>query len=146
MVSLHTGALGYHMAALASSFRARRSYHNQTNLPTGPSLHELKQKSKYHIYVSSHVTWTGADLGGGCRGCAPLPLGDDLRFSNTTSILQKKKKKTMWFIAVEVEQEKSAPPPKNNPGSAPVRESVIYMLWCSYGCINPKKIEQWNEK
>ena len=34
----------------------------------------------------------------------------------------------MWFIAVEVEQEKSAPPPKNNPGSVPVRESVIYML------------------
>ena len=117
MVSLHTGALGYHMAALASSFRARRSYHNQTNLPTGPSLHELKQKSKYHIYVSSHVTWTGADLGGGCRGCAPLPR-DDLLFSNTT----------MWFIVVEVEQEKSAPPPKNNPGSAPVRELVIYML------------------
>ena len=34
----------------------------------------------------------------------------------------------MWFIAVEVEQETSAPPPKKNPGSAPVRESVIYML------------------
>ena len=35
----------------------------------------------------------GADLGGGCRGCAPPPPGDDLRFSNTTGILQKKKKK-----------------------------------------------------
>ena len=34
---------------------------------------------------------------------------DDLRFSNTTGILQKK---TMWFIGVEVEQETSAPPPK----------------------------------
>ena len=35
----------------------------------------------------------------------------------------------MWFIVVEVEQETSAPPPKKkNPGSAPVRESVIYML------------------
>ena len=43
---------------------------------------------------------------------------DDLRFSNTTGILQKKK--TMWFIGVEVEQETSAPPtPKKNPGSAP---------------------------
>ena len=40
---------------------------------------------------------------------------DDLRFSNTTGILQKKK--TMWFIGVE--QETSAPPPKRNPGSAP---------------------------
>ena len=59
---------------------------------------------------------------GGSRGrvqgvrTPPLP-GDDLRFSNTTGILQKKK--TMWFIGVEVEQETSAPPPKKNPGSAP---------------------------
>ena len=43
------------------------------------------------------------------------PPRDDLRFSNTTGILQKK---TMWFIGVEVEQEKSATPPKKNPGSA----------------------------
>ena len=34
---------------------------------------------------------------------------DDLRFSNTTGILQKK---TMWLIGVEVEQETSASPPK----------------------------------
>ena len=64
---------------------------------------------------------TGADLGGGCRGCGrgggggggppppPPPPRDDLRFSNTTGILQKK---TMWFIGVEVEQETSALPPK----------------------------------
>ena len=45
----------------------------------------------------------------------PTPR-DDLRFSNTTGILQKK---TMWFIGVEVEQETSAPPPKKYPGSAP---------------------------
>ena len=51
-----------------------------------------------------------------CRGCTPPPR-DDLRFSNTTGILQKK---TMWFIGVEVEQETSATPPKKNPGSAPV--------------------------
>ena len=59
-----------------------------------------------------------ADLGGGCRGCAPSPPWDDLQFSNTTGILRKKKN-TMWFIGVEVEQETSAPPPKKNPGSAP---------------------------
>ena len=47
----------------------------------------------------------------------PTDTRDDLRFSNTTGILQKKK--TMWFIGVEVEQETSAPPPKKNPGSAP---------------------------
>ena len=35
---------------------------------------------------------TRADLGGGCRGCAPSPPSwDDLRFSDTTGILQKKK-------------------------------------------------------
>ena len=65
---------------------------------------------------------TGADLGGGCRGCAPPPSRDDLRFSNTTGIL---KKKTMWFIGVEVEQETSAPPPKKNPGSAPETTNMI---------------------
>ena len=45
----------------------------------------------------------------------PTPR-NDLRFSNTTGILQKK---TMWFIGVEAEQETSAPPPKKNPGPAP---------------------------
>ena len=56
---------------------------------------------------------------GGSRGRVQgvrTPPWDDLRFSNTTGILQKK---TMWFIGVEVEQETSAPPPKKNPGSAP---------------------------
>ena len=45
------------------------------------------------------------------------PSRDDLRFSNTTGILQKKK--TMWFIGVEVQQETSAPLLQKNPGSAP---------------------------
>ena len=62
-----------------------------------------------NITISNYDS-AGADLGGGCR--------DDLRFSNTTGILQKKT--TMWFIGVEVEQETSAPPPKKNPGTAPV--------------------------
>ena len=47
--------------------------------------------------------------GGGGGAPPPPPPRDDLRFSNTTGILQKK---TMWFIGVEVEQETSAPPPK----------------------------------
>ena len=54
----------------------------------------------------------------GVRTPPPPHPRDDLRFSNTTGILQKKK--TMWFIGVEVEQETSAPPPRKNPGSAPV--------------------------
>ena len=49
------------------------------------------------------------------------PPRDDLRFSNTTGILQKK---TMWFIGVEVKQETIAPPPKKNPGSAPADQEL----------------------
>ena len=58
---------------------------------------------------------SGADLGGGCRGCAP-PLPE-----MTCGFLIQLVfcKKTMWFIGVEVEKETSAPPPKENPGSAP---------------------------
>ena len=58
---------------------------------------------------------------GGSRGRVQgvrTPPWDDVRFSNTTGILQKKKKE-VWFIGVEVEQETSAPPPKKNLGSAP---------------------------
>ena len=70
----------------------------------------------HHIYYFSSI-----DTRGGSRGRVqgvriPPPHRDDLRFSNTTGILQKK---TMWFIGVEVEQETSAPPPKKNPGSTP---------------------------
>ena len=66
------------------------------------------------IYSS---TCSGADLGGGCRGCAPLPPEMTCGFLIQ---LVYPPKKTMWFIGVEVEQETSAPPPKKNPGSAPV--------------------------
>ena len=52
---------------------------------------------------------------------------DDLRFSNTTGILQKK---TMWFIGDEVEQETCAPPPKKNPGSAPVSPHPLHSMLC----------------
>ena len=69
-----------------------------------------------HVCILSAFHDTGADLGGGCRGCAPPPP------TGTTGILPKK---TMWFTGVEVEQETSAPPPKKNPGSAPVTYKVI---------------------
>ena len=42
---------------------------------------------------------TGADLGGGCRGCAPPPPRDDLRFSNTTGILQKNKNYVVYWCS-----------------------------------------------
>ena len=76
---------------------------------------------------------------GGSRGRVtgvrtPSPPRDDLRFSNTTGILQKK---TMWFIGFEVEQEMRVPPPKKNPGSAPVWlvSSVSAMGSVSQVCI-----------
>ena len=60
----------------------------------------------------------------GVRPPPPLPW-DDLRFSNTTGILQEKK---MWFIGVEVEQETSALPPKKNPWSASCHTKVYFSL------------------
>ena len=39
---------------------------------------------------TAESTNAGADLGGGCRGAPPPTPWDDLRFSNTTGILQKK--------------------------------------------------------
>ena len=59
----------------------------------------------------------GADLGGGCRGCAPPTPRMTCGF--LIQLVFCKKWKTMWFIGVEVAQETSAPPPKKNPGSAP---------------------------
>ena len=38
----------------------------------------------------------GADLGGGCRGVRTPPPRDDLRFSNTTGILQKRIYVVYW--------------------------------------------------
>ena len=61
-------------------------------------LHQLKtflEGDMKTIAVSTLTfyicTVAGADLGGGCRGCAHPPPQDDLRFSNTTGILPKKK-------------------------------------------------------
>ena len=67
---------------------------------------------------------TGADLGGGCRGCPPP---SEMTCGFLIRLVFCKKKKTMWFIGVEVEQEMSAPPPKKNPGSAPVEVQLLYL-------------------
>ena len=49
------------------------------------------QKVDSAIHRINHYSVdTGADLGGGCRGCAPPPPPrGDLRLSNNTGILQK---------------------------------------------------------
>ena len=84
----------------------------------------LRRRGDTRQNFACATSFTGADLGGGCRGCAPSPPRDDLRFSNTTGILQKKKKRS--FIGAEVEQETSAPPLKKNPGSAPVLKRLYF--------------------
>ena len=46
----------------------------------------------------SCMAFSGANLGGGCRGCTPPhPPQDNLRFSNTTGILQKKKSYVVYW-------------------------------------------------
>ena len=55
------------------------------------------------------VVYSGADLGGGCWGCAPPPPKMTCGFLIQLIFC---KKKTVWFIGVEVQQETSAPPPK----------------------------------
>ena len=80
-------------------------------------MHETSFKLAVAYTTVSPCTSTGADLGGGCRGCAPPPPEITCGFLIQLLFC---KKKTMCFIGVEVEQETSAPPPKKNPGSAPV--------------------------
>ena len=60
----------------------------------------LKNIKQFSL-ISGHqkYVWTGADLGGGCRGCAPLPH--------------------RWGILVFAPFLSDAPPPEKNPGSAP---------------------------
>ena len=80
--------------------------------------------------MDTKLSAPGADLGGGCRGCAPLPemtCGFLIQL-----VFCKKNKKTMWFIGFEVEQETSAPPPKKDPGSAPVLRWFREGLWDTY--------------
>ena len=87
-----------------------------------PGVRQISSKVFLSKHMSLELTNTvvfllqdsGADPGGGCRGCAPPPP----RFSNTTGILQKKKNYVV-YPGAEVEQQTSAPPPKKNPGSAP---------------------------
>ena len=71
-------------------------------------------------FKTSPFSGIGSVTRGGSRGRVqgvrnPLLAWDDLRFSNTTGILQKK----MWFIGFEVEQEMHLLLKKKNPGSAP---------------------------
>ena len=81
----------------------------RTNKQTNKQINKTKQQL------------SGADLGGGCRGCAPPPPEMTCGFPIQLVLC---KKKTTWFISVEVEKETSATPPQKNPGSAPEANSA----------------------
>ena len=70
-------------------------------------------RANYHWRVQNFFPVCRGGSRGWVLGVRNPPPRNDLRFSNTTGILQKKKK-PMWFIGVEVEQETSAPPPKKS--------------------------------
>ena len=58
---------------------------------------------------------SGADLGGGCRGCTPLA---EMTYSFLIQLVFCKKKHGLLVLVTPFLS--GAPPPKKNPGSAPV--------------------------
>ena len=92
-------------------------------------VHDAFKLHRWMLAVHSSISWirekekqmrkvfTGADLGGGCRGCAfRPPPSPEMTCGFLIQLVFCKKK--MWCIGVEVEQETSAPPPKKYSGSA----------------------------
>ena len=66
----------------------------------------------------------GADLGGGCRGCAPPP--PEMTCGFLIRLVFCKKKQCGLLVSVEVEQETSAPPPKKILDS-PLHTEVMFV-------------------
>ena len=91
-------------------------------LPSFVQCHE-KQLERVSFSISKtkgSLLSAGADLGGGCRECAPPPPPPEM---NCGFLIQ-----LVFFIGVEVEQETSAPPPKKNSGSGPAASCNIVMI------------------
>ena len=74
---------------------------------------------KQQSIVGTRYELAGADLGGGCRGCAPPPGSEAFFFVFVFKICLPQQS-VMSFL-------RGAPPPKKNPGSAPdLHHSVNY--------------------
>ena len=100
-----------------------------------PILLCINFDSKPSCHTESYGFWNRGGSRGRVQGThLPPPPRDDLRFSNTTGILQKKE--TMWLIGVEVEQETSATRPKINRGSAPVEVDETTEQFTSVFIVN----------
>ena len=81
-----------------TSRKLRHPWAKKSNV-SRPDFSEKKKSWRELVFVISDlfiISNSGADLGGGCRGCAP-PRWDYLRFSNTTGILQKKKNYVVYW-------------------------------------------------
>ena len=90
-----------------------------------PGVRQISSKVFLSKHMSLELTNTvvfllqdsGADPGGGCRGCAPPP--PEMTYGFLIQLVFCKKKNYVVYPGAEVEQQTSAPPPKKNPGSAP---------------------------
>ena len=109
---------------------------------TGKVLHLASCVGSFSKSVGNNCPRRRIRIRGGSRGRVQgvrTPPRDDLRFSNTTGILQKNIYIYMWFIGVEVEQETSAPPP-NKIRDPPLRMfSFQYITFPFYGGRAPPK-------
>ena len=68
----------------------------------GGRLQEEVAHGSSTVFKVKNFTTTGADLGGGCRGCEPTPPPTEMACGFLIQLVFCKKK-TMWFIDVEVE-------------------------------------------
>ena len=82
------------------------------------------------IHSNSHAD-TGADLGGGCRGCAPSPKMKPSSYSLLKFVYLVAHRSVTSFL-------RGSPPSKKNPGSAP--ETSIHSWISSYIIHKARKI------
>ena len=114
------------LGQVIETFEKHAGSHSFKGLDSNRLVKDHVRLSIYNRLLEPQETLTRGGSRGRVQGvCIPPSPRDNLRFSNTTGILQKE---TMWFIGVEVEEETSAPSPKKkNPGSAPANQPVMFV-------------------
>ena len=91
----------------------------------------IREKQSNLILVVVIVLEPGADLGGGCRGCAPPPPEMTCGFLIQLVFCKKKKNYAFYWCRSRAREECTPPPKKKNHGSAPVEPkglSIIYLF------------------
>ena len=98
------------LGQVIETFEKHAGSHSFKGLDSNRLVKDHVRLSIYNRLLEPQETLTRGGSRGRVQGvCIPPSPRDNLRFSNTTGILQKE---TMWFIGVEVEEETSAPSPK----------------------------------